>query len=505
MMDIDFYECIQCQTIHLIPTSNNGVENYVCAHCQSQEFRKISKKFIVHCPVCLEYFSKRILRLVIQEGICECLKTDCEGLLTIRKEWGETEDILQSTPQNDQPDTSSGLPNLVPFPKAQPIDELPIPIPTQSPSPNSIPSPIPPSTNTQYELDGSLDLSAISSNLTKTELDKFMIKVRTSSNLNQLLSNKELEEILTGMLVSTLDSIPNVVEEYVQFVFYVGDLRGDLSQLLVLLNYFVPLIETFPVSKIVFLGNYLGNSLESLNLLAILSLLYQKYPENIILLRGSADVKEEIDRSEIARTIIESGNIPEKAELHQNLKHIYKLILHIFSQLPLVHISLMNQGVIAIYASNSGIPINILNPNETLLIREIEINQPPALSQAEMDEYCKHILYGRPNGQLKTLFEPDEKEITSYFGQAAFTNFLQANNLHYMVNANDMIKEGVKYQFNYNLCCTISSLSKFKAQKGSATETFNGKILRLVPGQTPIEIPVDKTTLSNDLKNSFGI
>jgi len=54
--------------------------------------------FIIHCPVCYEYWPKHVLRLISEEAILECPSKACHGLLKIRKDLTDQE-VEQELPE----------------------------------------------------------------------------------------------------------------------------------------------------------------------------------------------------------------------------------------------------------------------------------------------------------------------------------------------------------------------------------------------------------------------
>ncbi len=272
-----FFECTSCKTLYL--ASDHAILHYQCAHCNGKTFDIVENKFLIHCPKCHEYWPKRVVRLVVHEGICECLnRHECDGLLTVRKHWVGTPaqlirpansfekvEILNLDPFPPQP-ASKTVENDPPVvedipPEMRELEEKVDAI--QDPEVEDIPpemqeldEKIDPIRDPFHEIftqiDFSLDLTSLSSSLTPQIIDQYLMSLKLCYFDEIPLNSSDYLSVLTSTLIRLKSIATPLVQEPVNYVYYVGDVCGDFQQLQNLCNYFIPIIENFPAVKIIF-------------------------------------------------------------------------------------------------------------------------------------------------------------------------------------------------------------------------------------------------------------
>ncbi|UYP45040.1 hypothetical protein NEF87_001325 [Candidatus Lokiarchaeum ossiferum] len=490
---IHFFECSSCKTLHL--STSSDIKHYQCSHCNNKIFFKAEKRFLIHCPKCLEYWPKRVVRMAVHEGICECLNQyQCDGLLTIRKRWDGMP--AQLVMQKNAFEDAEVISNVSPLPSDKLIGEQIEEIALHN-APNSNVksstedvSSLDPFAEIFSNFDFSLDFATLSPSLTNQIINQYLLSLKLCYFDEIPLNSNDYIHLFSSMIFHLEESKVPLIREPVNYVYYVGDICGDFQQLQNLCNYFIPIIENFPAVKIIFLGNYFNDDHSGIEMFALLSLFTLKYPENVVLLRGAKDFHEMI--SPLSLQITSESLTPPK------FQQIYRLIMHVLSRMPYFHIASMNQGQINILAQNTGIPINSTNPNKPFILNEMDSLLP--LGKIKFNELgidLQRIYTSKP----ETLSSMDE---SSGFSQEAFNHFLQANKCHYMVRSNEYLKTGIRFDFTNDLCCTIFSASNIKSHPSAESANYLPKIVRLVPGQSPTIIDA-KDGLVSDLDDTFGI
>jgi hypothetical protein len=314
------------------------------------------------------------------------------------------------------------------------------------------------------------------------------------------LSVQEYQSIIKSMIGLLNKNNSVLIEEPVQFVFYIGNLHGDLEQTQRILKYLDAIVETYPSMKAIFLGNYINYNLLDFPTLALLYVFALKYPQNIVLLRGTEEIKEKAEYEGFwvrFTTFFRRKSISE--ELIQSL---YKDLIISFGLMPLMHIGSMNQGQVRIFSAPSGIPLNHEDPTKPFDLKTQLSEIPFKINHsADFPIIGQDLLWGLPDETLKEPFSFDPETGRLHFGPAAYSSFLKQNKLHYMMRATDRYPDGVKYYFNYMIC------SVFTAKMVSAPnlEKYAGKIVRLTLGQPPNVINTLPADLLKDLEKTFGL
>ncbi len=478
-----FFECSSCKTLHL--SSKQDIRLYQCSQCNGKAFDLVEKKFLIHCPKCYEYWPKRVVRLVVQEGICECLNHyQCDGLLLVRKRW--TGAPAQLVLEKNAFEKAEIL-HLEPFPPQ------PVPIGGESEvilKNEEIIEPRDPFHDIFSNIDFSLDLASLSSSLTDPMIDQYLLSLKLCYFDEIPLNSSDYISVFSSTLVKLESHSIPIVHEPVNYVYYVGDICGDFQQLQNLCNYFIPIIENFPAVKIIFLGNYFNLDHTGIEMFSLLCLFYLKYPDNVVLLRGANDFHEKV--APLSLKITSESITPAK------LQNIYRLIMHILARVPYFHIASMNQGQIKILAQNTGIPLHATPSEGSFILTDIAPNlQTRKIKYEELDEILQRTYTSKPDS---VAFQDNSRAIS----QQAFAAFLQANKCHYMVRSNEILHEGLRFDFANDLCCTLFSAKTPKSPSESEDTVYMPKIIRLIPGQSPSVI--DTTDgLPADLEETFGI
>jgi hypothetical protein len=524
----NFFECMGCHALYLrIPTTE-----FLCDRCMGTVAHILEDKFIIMCPICHKYWPKHVIRVLHLEGICSCPRPNCEGILVARKIIIQKVVPPPSKSENEKPDnpesgvsiedqllpedskekiTENGnqqnLPSIDIEPKPETnkpeqivaIDSIPPLSSTDNKSLDSSPIeniPIQPGPT----FDGPIDPSSVISHL---DLDRINSLYQTFLAPNQDWENVELVDyiaIFESLFDSLKSAVSPIVENPVQFIFYIGALYGDLDQIRFLCQYFDLIIHSYPSTKIIFLGNYINHNPNDWTAFTLLCLFKLKFPNNVVLLRG---VEEIADRANERGFWTRCEQIfTKKHDEIAKITNCYHLVLSLFAYLPLIHIGSMNQGQIRIFSSASGIPFLKDTPDNPIILDDYQkLSVKHLFHGKEFDDISQMILTSVPNENLSSLIQSNPELDGLYFGPTVFSIFLKANNLHYMVRGSEIFPEGAKFTFN-SLICSLFSASKLYLPD---EKLFTGKILRLTLGQPPMILDATLPSLQKDLENTFGI
>ncbi len=496
----NYYECINCNSLYVLTNTEEKLTS--CAVCNQSKFRLLTSRFIIHCPKCFEYWSKNVVKTVRKSGLCKCLNTmTCDGILKIRKELStESPSSLNTGLLSDENTVVLGLEKL----ENNPSNSINASNPSLTElyrEYNSIAEIKTPEKLTPGEqfakiysnLDISLNPTSVSPKMNKNIIEQFFLSMKICYIDEIPLDSKDYIDIFSTTLLTIDPLYTPLIKDTVEFVYYVGDINGDFEQVQRLINYFHSIIEKYPSTKVVILGNYFNKYPCGIECFALLCLFFLKFPNNVRLLRGANDFHGKICPMYSHAT---NNTLNE-----EQLTKIYRLILHVITFLPIYHISLMNQGEIAVYSNNSGIPINpraITDERQIINIEEkVDTFKANGFYFKELDSYSQFALDSYPEG---TKSEKNNKE----FNLELITAFFQKNNFHYMVRSNEILQNGYEFQFENNICCTIFSTQVINSLDSNNNHQFQPKILRLVPGQEPTILDTIKD-LKNDLEKTFGI
>jgi hypothetical protein len=310
----------------------------------------------------------------------------------------------------------------------------------------------------------------------------------------------EYQGLIESMIISLNDRKTLLIEEPVQFIFYTGNLSGDLEQAQKLLRYYQAIIETYPAMKVVFLGNYLNHNPFDFPTIALLYCFYLKFPQNVVLLRGAEETHEKMREGGFWDRL--RNFFLSRGATIDEIRSVYQSLLDSLALLPLLHIGSMNQGQVRILSTSSGIPMNRDQDN-------LAFSLDPTFKQfncftplrEKFDITMLDVISGIPDPEINEAFTFNTETGQLQFGVISFATFLRSNKLHYVVRGNEHNADGVKYYFNY-MMCSLNSAHELHLPNFQKIE---GKIVRLTLGQSPNVISTDILELQKDLEKNFAI
>ncbi len=313
-----------------------------------------------------------------------------------------------------------------------------------------------------------------------------------------LLENRSLEyqDYLT-FYESVNDLNPNplppIIYQESNVTFYIGDTHGAFSEAQTIVRYFERILN-HPSSKsirIIFLGDYVDRNPNDLENLTLIIAFWLKYPENVIILRGN---HEDIKINQYYGFI---KNLTDTFVIEEWVKNLYKEILDMFVKLPVAHVGALqnhsDKSEIRIFSAHGGIPVDSDNftvpVNLIKLYDEIETN---STSFEEFDKYMNWLLWADPKegAEKAIVFRPETGR--NEFGLKPFNEFMEINNLQFMVRAHEVLEKGYKYFFDGRL------VSLFTASTYKNRPIGKAAFIRLEKDKTPVILSTDPDMLDMD-------
>lgn len=219
-------------------------------------------------------------------------------------------------------------------------------------------------------------------------------------------------------------------------VIYVGDIHGNLTDLLRIFHIFgLP-----PQTQYLFLGDYVDRGSHSIEVITILMALFCKYPDRICLLRGNHEFS----------AVNKIYGFYEETLNSYGTEEVWLACNNVFGYMPFAAI-VGNQ----IFCVHGGLSTNLTN---TDTIKEIDL--PVGLY--EETELISDLVWSDPVDEIN-LFEQNERGCGVLYGPGAITNFLKNTKLKVILRAHQCVPTGYSFNCN-NMCITLFSSSNYCKQ-----------------------------------------
>ncbi|XP_027199168.2 uncharacterized protein LOC113793351 [Dermatophagoides pteronyssinus] len=290
----------------------------------------------------------------------------------------------------------------------------------------------------------------------KTEVAQYVINKLTVDLIVQLC--KEVTEIL---LIE-----PRVVKVNSPCI-VLGDLHGNINDLLTYERQLWPLAPTANAPNILFLGDYVDRGDYSIEVISYLFAMKILAPTKFFLLRGNHEIRS------IQRNFTFARECMVKY-LYQNGQRVLEEFNQAFDHLPLV-------GIIdeSIFCAHGGIPYSVAKIEDLykipLPLPEPEIQSKPAweilwsdpVTDEEFNQVCQF-----KNQSTETGFVDNLRRSTGYyFAEKASRNFLKANNLSHIIRAHELETDGYRFRHS-GLLITVFSSSRYCNTNNKSAAVF---------------------------------
>jgi len=218
------------------------------------------------------------------------------------------------------------------------------------------------------------------------------------------------------------------------FGYVIGDIHGNLNSL----NYFTKLIQENNPKFVVFLGDIVDRGPYQLECLIIVLALKILFPQKIFLLKGNHETLEMNKAYGFYNLFLTKFNKPSK----------FDSILMVYEVLPLCCI--FNNKILSIHGGISRDSNIIKSLKNRKTSNHISSTQFLKDSMFEM-------MWNDPKEDISGFSRSYRGEGISFFGEDVFIEFMEKNNLRYLIRSHECFSEGYRWFFNKRLLSIFSS------------------------------------------------
>lgn len=213
----------------------------------------------------------------------------------------------------------------------------------------------------------------------------------------------------------------------------VGDLHGNATQLLRILHIFgLP-----PKLHYLFLGDYVDRGAHSVEVMTLLISLMVKYPEHVFLIRGNHECAD----------INSQYGFYDEITCQFGEDELWQLMNDMFCYLPLA--AIIDKKIFCVHGG--------LSP-QCQSIESIKAVKLP-IESSNFSSMITDLLWSDPYDTIKG-FTPNQRGCGVVYGPDTVSNFLQKNNLKFLIRAHQCIPQGYSF-FAKELGVTLFSSSDY--------------------------------------------
>lgn len=212
---------------------------------------------------------------------------------------------------------------------------------------------------------------------------------------------------------------------------FVGDTHGELNTIknIISENNFIERVSKGEKLYLVLTGDYVDRGPQSIENIETLLDLKQKYPENVIMLKGNHETAGVNQRYGFRASIYDKYGSKSQAEVWNKYNAV-------FNELPYVLVT--GNGIVALHG---GIPEGIKSFND---LTKLSANQK------------EQVLWSDPNEEVRG-FVASSRGAGNEFGQDAFNNFMDNIGGKVLIRSHQYFQEGFKKSFDGKLITIFSA------------------------------------------------
>lgn len=275
---------------------------------------------------------------------------------------------------------------------------------------------------------------------------------------NEAVVDEDVVNDLMDRLMNITKEEPNVLELSGPII-VCGDIHGQMYDLFKLFS----LSDPLPKSKYLFLGDYVDRGHQSVNTFLYLSYLKVKYPDSIYLLRGNHEGRQ---------TNMMYGFRKECQRLYGTTGP-WEKINAAFDYLP--YAAVINKTYFCVHG---GLSPDVKSIEQLMLIdrfKDIPEEGP-----------FRDLAWSDPDdGDRLDGYRMNSRGAGYIFGSTAVQEFLDHNNLKYILRAHQIAQEGIKWFYDGKLAIVwsapnycyksgnLAAIMRIDAEGNWSTETFN--------------------------------
>ncbi|MBY9002794.1 MAG: metallophosphoesterase [Candidatus Lokiarchaeota archaeon] len=218
------------------------------------------------------------------------------------------------------------------------------------------------------------------------------------------------------------------------FGYVIGDIHGNLQSL----NYYTKLIQEKNPKFVVFLGDIVDRGPYQLECLILIFALKILFPQKVFLLRGNHETIEMNKQYEFYNLIL--------TKFHQLSK--FDSILMVYEVLPLCCI--INTKILCVHGGISN------NFNVIKQLKNRKTGNNTNLTNILRDSMFQ-MMWNDPKEGIQGFSSSYRGEGINFFGKDVFIDFIEKNNLRYLIRSHECFSEGYRWFFNKRLLSIFSS------------------------------------------------
>ena len=240
-------------------------------------------------------------------------------------------------------------------------------------------------------------------------------------------------ELIKDLCRATIRLLKSSMVEMKAPVYIIGDLHGNLFDLLRILLY----TKTPPETRLVFLGDYVDRGQYSVEICTLLFALFCAYPDNVVLLRGNHEF-EHLNKN--------YGFFAEVQEQWGN-EELWTAINEVFSYLPLT--AVVNRTILCVHG---GISPQIAS------VRQLQRIQLP-IQKYEKDDLVCDLVWSDPSTDTPDFLRSNRGSGVT-FGINSVKEFFQGSEIQHIVRAHQCVPLGIERLFGDSVY-TVFSCSNY--------------------------------------------
>lgn len=218
------------------------------------------------------------------------------------------------------------------------------------------------------------------------------------------------------------------------FGYVIGDIHGNLNSI----NYFTKLIQENNPKFVIFLGDIVDRGLNQLECLIVVLALKILFPHKIFLLRGNHETLEMNQAYGFFNLFLTKFHEPRK----------FDSILTVYEVLPLCCI--FNNKILCVHGGISSDFKAIID------LKNLKTSNHKNLTQILRNSMFQ-MMWNDPKENIQGFSKSYRGKGIKFFGEDVFNDFMEKNNLKYLVRSHEYFSEGYRWFFNKRLLSIFST------------------------------------------------
>lgn len=264
--------------------------------------------------------------------------------------------------------------------------------------------------------------------------ENFLTELISDPSKISILGFDQIKPILNK--VSNLMQDENILVELdvpdsLRKVLVIGDIHGDLTTL----KFIIKLIQNIEPEYVIFLGDLVDRGPHQLECLILVLCLKILEPKRYHVIRGN---HETLEMNQVYGFYNEFIQKFTKFDNFNDILHVYELLPKCI---------LINGKILCLHG---GIPTDLSVLNKLKNIKPQNITQ-------EINDSLYQMMWNDPKEEIMGFSPSYRGPGIFFFGRDVFEEFLDLNQLNYVIRAHECFFEGYKWFFNQKLLSIFSS------------------------------------------------